>query len=759
MAQDPYADSEAQFLAWIAGQGQQPAATDPYALGQAPAPTREEVPVCVLPAEPAPPPSQDQWWPSSWLAGGDQVAAAMNAPQTPAIGPEAAGAPPREPLAATPLELDRIPPPMFGPSPTPPPPEPRPDEPGLGTFAAGVAQNIALDSDPLRKDETGAYIDPDEASRDERLRSMPEAEYAVYKQRQADAAEATTRARALDEATLNAKRAQANFDAYQKANEHARQETERIQAESKALAKTRVSRDDYMKNRSTGSKILGVIQAVIGGLYQARTGSATNMGLQVLMKKADDYAEDMRADIAQRQQELQRQQGLVTTSLSKATDSYRVGELARQASYETVLRELDAQRQNFDPQGTAALRYADLYRGVKAAQAQALQAHAERTQKAAMEQWKTASEIEIKALRAAGGYGGHGGGGGSGAGVDGGIGTAADEKIVRPVEWLATRYRITDPDLMPPVPMSIKEYDDFLTKQGKQSTIAKTKQEMGAERRKLELERTLSGIVELDKDGKEVPFIPKGGDQTEVNKLLARKIATYKLVNIMDKAMSIRTGWSSDIGKSKEWQELKPLWSAAIIEAKNVGGLGVIAGPDMDIIEGWLGTDDPTRARGVVHAVAAARRQFEDSLRIELGGFGLSPQAAAKFKIPNLYAKKATDRPTDTRLRMVLEEGDTEADYEAVNPQSKEETEKYWADLRAAGWMTRSQKEILDGWAADLKKPRGPELDLAVDSLAEAAKSASSKGVREYAQNLLKVTNEAPIEGKWGGGTGLTYQP
>lgn len=644
----------------------------------------------------------------------------------------------------------------------PPPPPGHQDGPGFFGDLAGFGEGLALDA--------GNFGDTDPA----RLQNQLDAIGRADPERLARIGEAHKRAgdelalaRIADEATKNRVAAEQNYKNYTQATERALKDRDTLMAESKKLAETKIDHNRAWARKSTPQKIAGWLLAIVGGLMQGRKGGP-NEGLALIQKELDDDVEAQKAELAGKTADLNRRQSLVAQALGQTNDIYRAGEVARAAAYEGVIKEIDAQRQNYDPRGTAALRLANLSQDLRAKQAQAIQAHTEKMQKTFFEATKIdqeqqkidiqRAEANAKAIARASRGVGAGGGTGTGFTATG----ALDEKTPRTPDQLAMIFGIGPDDPRPSVPMSMEQYrNDFLGAKHKLGEIAGAKHKLGEEDRKVALERTVPGVFDVDKDGKQIPFVPKGGDQGEVNKLIKRKISTTKLVNIMDKAMSIRTGWSSDIGKSKEWQELRPLWKAAVIEAKNVGELGVLAGPDMDIIEGWLGTDDPTRARGVEHAVTAARTQFVDSLRTDLQGHGLSADAAAKFNIPNPYANKPKPTPGEMTLEAVLGKGDWEADFRQVNPQTPEEHQAFSIAQAQRGGMTLAQKAALDAWGADLKnKPKGKDLDFAVSALSRAAKDAASSGVRDYAAKLLQPLNVGvPEEGKWSGGTGLTYQP
>lgn len=97
------------------------------------------------------------------------------------------------------------------------------------------------------------------------------------------------------------------------------------------------------------------------------------------------------------------------------------------------------------------------------------------------------------------------------------------------------------------------------------------------------------------------------GSPEGVEKLRTKVSAANTLVSLMDEARRLRTGWTSETAKSKEWQELKANWAAAQGIAKDVLGLGALSGPDMELVNRFIGTDDPTQMRDPTAGIQKAR--------------------------------------------------------------------------------------------------------------------------------------------------------
>lgn len=93
------------------------------------------------------------------------------------------------------------------------------------------------------------------------------------------------------------------------------------------------------------------------------------------------------------------------------------------------------------------------------------------------------------------------------------------------------------------------------------------------------------------------------------------------LVSLVDQIKAIRDkeGWQTDLSNSAEYQRIKSLFGQAIIAVKNDAELGVLAGPDMGLIEKMLGASDPGQYKDFQAALTSLRdgtiSKLNDSIR------------------------------------------------------------------------------------------------------------------------------------------------
>lgn len=375
----PYTDEDPMW-AWLNAQqqgGGAPAPVMPEAFTAAPAPTEIAGPAPVAPDATAwtPPPLVVD--PAAWDV------APPEAPPAPVAAAATSGV-----LDAIPPAPDAVSGADLAPAPlpdadlaheglgwTPPPPIehtgigpalgglgiPLPT-PGGAEAAAYGAGNIGT-ADPTRRQ---AVLDDMARTNPEQFMRVAAAHKAVGDEMAlAEQAKAATKAR-VD--------AQANFDAYQKATVAAQADRDKLMAESKQLAATHLDTSRWWSSRSTGEKLAGYISAAIGGLIGVNNGTGRNQALDLITKEIDRDIDAQKFDITNRGAELGRRAGLVGQAFSQAGDLYRAGEMARVAAYDTVIKDIDAQRQAFDPQGTKAIALGNLsmqFQQAKAAAAQA----------------------------------------------------------------------------------------------------------------------------------------------------------------------------------------------------------------------------------------------------------------------------------------------------------------------------------------------------------------------------------------------------
>lgn len=372
----------------------------------------------------------------------------------------------------------------------------------------------------------------------------------------------------------------------------------------------------------TGSKIAAVAAIIAGGLHSSlKQTNGQNLALQIVQKNLDD-------DLAARQHALQQRRQMLGDRYTNIQQQQRDLEAHRIAGYDEAIKSLQVEMMKYDPGGRAATELANTIAGVNALKQQAINAFQDRSFKQA----ETSAKIQLdyanaeKAKAEAAKANAKAGGGGGSSGY------TYDQLAAMPN--LAPFLPPRDPK-NPHRVFSTKETEQILD-------VAKKSQEVagggpvGSETRHLSQVAAIPGVTDVDEKGKPVPFLAKGTD-AELAKLRDRVSGTQQIAHILDEAMKVRTGWSSDVGNSDEKQQLESLMGQAKFAIKNQQTLGQITESDLKLIEGGLGTADFTKYRDFAAGVAQARKTMIDTLRDDLIAHGLSKPAAAKFDIPNSY--------------------------------------------------------------------------------------------------------------------------
>ncbi len=256
----------------------------------------------------------------------------------------------------------------------------------------------------------------------------------------------------------------------QAAMEH-RNSMKQLDQEWRALANTKMDPHRWWKNKSTGSKIAGVIAAVMGGLVSGRTGGP-NTGLAMLQREMEADIEAQKSDLYTAQQGLHARKGLLGELNQITGDELRSAELIRQATYERALQQVQTDAQNFHPEGRQFFEHMEFAQNIRAAQQKSAMDFAQkdlkyRTDQAELEGKQLANQAARKKLA--------------------GIGQGAGPKLT-PEQWKAQGLK------PPPYAMDGKEYDQWKGR-------VKVDAELGKEERGLEREQVVGGVVEVGKDG------------------------------------------------------------------------------------------------------------------------------------------------------------------------------------------------------------------------------------------------------------------
>lgn len=164
-------------------------------------------------------------------------------------------------------------------------------------------------------------------------------------------------------------RQKANLDMRSKAVADAQAKSAQLDAEATRLANTEIG-----PHLSTFQKVAGVLMGLVGGLYQGRTGSARNPGLDAFNDIINRDLESQRAQLANQRDLLGVRRNALAEQYARSGDMYQAAETMRLAALKHADDLLATQQQNFAPDGTRGLQIAQLRAGIAAQQSQAFQA-------------------------------------------------------------------------------------------------------------------------------------------------------------------------------------------------------------------------------------------------------------------------------------------------------------------------------------------------------------------------------------------------
>jgi hypothetical protein len=513
------------------------------------------------------------------------------------------------------------------------PPEPPPGEDG----GYGVE---AMSPDPTVNDRVDALLSLDPETR-ERVMGEQEAEkvrFALDRQR--------------EELAIQREAQERNARTYQEAVDRAQKNSESIAAEALALADTKPDRGRWFASRTTGQKIAAFVAAIVGGAYQGRTGGSTNQGLDGIERLINEDVNAQAAELANKKDLLGLRRGMVGEQFGRAGDSFRAAESVRLAAYENVVRDLEAEVQQYDPRGSTARDIARSIADMRARQAAAVAkmteaerdrqlkiweaqakadqdardlAERERHNRAAekTENWKVAVDREDKRERRT---------------LDAGKLILDEKKNAAEVQKLEAEAR-------------------KLEKEGKSVEAEHLRKYSVWGQGQLEVEDDGKTPV-LDADGqpvityKPIEHVNGGawaaGSEQEKAETIKKIGSAQQVVDIIDEVLTIRdrVGGESSWDNSDDYQRLKVL-EANLQLLKKEGTQGMSSDKDMEAIRSALGAADVTSFRARAAGLAEGRERTIASLNGHLNLLGAKP-----MKFVNKYAtRKPETTAEDERFK------------------------------------------------------------------------------------------------------------
>lgn len=255
---------------------------------------------------------------------------------------------------------------------------------------------------------------------------------------------------------------------------------------------------------------------------------------------------------------------------------------------------------------------------------------------------------------------------------------------------------------------------------------------------KLVAEKGIPGVY--NKDG--TPMVATGSSPEDLAKLKDSTASARQVVDIIDRVRRIRTGWNSETANSEEYQNLKSEWNGLRLAGKDLFKLGVIAGPDMDLLDGFFGSDDPNRFKNFGAGLKTARQRVLKNTSFLLQSRGLD----GEFDVPDIEEKRgAAVQPGDPEMKLVLDPKGPEVERsidEAAGVEmgargkgSPGQQRQDW--LYRNGNIAPAIKQTLDTFAAGMQSTDPKARELAFSRIKDAAERSKSEPVKAYAQQLL----------------------
>ena len=370
-----------------------------------------------------------------------------------------------------------------------------------------------------------------------------------------------------------------NLASYETATQQARTDTQSLIAQAKEIGQREVDPDRWWASRSTGQKIAGFIGAALSG---ALAPGGKNQTLDLINQAIDRDLDAQVQSLAGQRAALATQQGLVGDMYRQTGDLLTAREGARVAVLQRLDDELGAEMAQYDPRSARVQAMAD-------ARARTRQEIAAGEAKIAETTWKRyteQAEIDDKAARIAQG-----------------------ERESR--RAAATTRRGQDIDL------AAKQLE--LAASAAEREAAK-----GAELGRAVVGRSVGGLV--DPASGLPPLDPQTGMPHEFasegarDRVAAAKAGVEQANYLIEKMLEARYqhGWESDTAKSDAWREMQSYWADLLLIKKDLDKLGVLAGPDMSLLEKAIGTGDPTEMRDPQAGLETAQKSMINKFRKQL---------------------------------------------------------------------------------------------------------------------------------------------
>lgn len=392
-----------------------------------------------------------------------------------------------------------------------------------------------------------------------------------------------------------------------------------ITADALKLAQTKIDPDRWMSTRSAGQKLAALIAVVAGGLYQGRTGSARNIGMDLIQQHIDHDIDAQKQDIESGKYALGIRQNQVAQEFKRTGDLYAATEVVRLATYQAALARIQTEQQNFDPHGAGYLNRAIAAQEMQGRIAQAGEARrktifeeTDKVIKADQEQqkindtrWKAKQDVALawtKETREAN--------------------AKKEDQVFTPAELAAIHPGAP----VPPIGMTLKNFGSFLetSKKGQEAALGGREYTIGDVRPVRDADGNIVGTQAMPfVNGDKKPFLAPSTD--EAKKLRNQKAGvdtTNQFVNQMTAGIR-KYGGSSEFFRSPEWQTMKANNESLLFALHQAYGVEGFRPGVLEQMEKALGGQDPNKITvlqtnaipGLEAAKKAVNAHFNSNLR------------------------------------------------------------------------------------------------------------------------------------------------
>lgn len=459
-----------------------------------------------------------------------------------------------------------------------------------------------------------------------------------------------------------------NVEARRIADDKTQAELDQITADATALSKRPLDRGRWFRDLSVGGKIAAAIGAIVGGLMSKPGGP--NYGVDFITKHIDDDIADQKYDIENARTGLEQRRGAVAQEFARHGNLFQAVETVRQASYQSVIRRMETEQQNFDPRGSSFLEYGKRIaemRGKAAASQEAMRRQRfdenHKTAQYDLEVAKFRSQQQRDAQAAA-------------ARAAGASAARAENQVLEPRVLAAMNPSVP---VAPPYAMTVKQYDSWVRTQKVGEEFAKAKEDAkSAQRANTPEERNrelaVPGVV--DDEGNLVPF----RNQAVAQQLAIDKGNADDMVRMADELVTMirKNGHEANFIKSPEWLRAQQTFTALLMRSKEQNKLGALSESDIDLTLKMIGTNDPTQIRDTTAGLQQFRHNTIESLNTMMRSQAVLPKGRklARWEPPSLVAPEAKESPEQARLRSVIKKS-----TETLDEVAREEIRKRRADL------------------------------------------------------------------------------